>query len=65
MTSGHEKLGVYRLSIGRVTWVYEKVEALIGVHRHAREQWWRASRSIPLDIAEGNGRLFLNRSSTE
>jgi len=56
MTLGHEKLDVYRLSIGYVAWVYEKAETLIGVHRPARDQWLRASQSIPLNIAEGNGK---------
>ena len=56
MTVGHEKLDVYRLSLGYVAWVYEKAEGLNGIHRAAREQWLRASQSIPLNIAEGNGK---------
>jgi len=56
MTLGHEKLDVYRLSIGYVAWVYERAETLSGVHRAARDQWLRASQSIPLNIAEGNGK---------
>jgi four helix bundle protein len=56
MTLGHEKLDVYRLSIGYVAWVYEKTANLKGVHRPARDQWLRASQSIPLNIAEGNGK---------
>ena len=56
MTLGHEKLDVYRLSIGYVAWVYKKANDLGGVHRHARDQWLRASQSIPLNIAEGNGK---------
>ena len=56
MTLGHEKLDVYRLSIGYVAWVYEKAANLSGVHRAARDQWLRASQSIPLNIAEGNGK---------
>ena len=56
MTLGQEKLDVYRLSIGYVVWVYEKAEGLTGVHRSARDQWLRASQSIPLNIAEGNGK---------
>ena len=56
MTLGHEKLDVYRLSLGSVAWVYEKAETLIGVHRSARDQWLRANQSIPLNIAEGNGK---------
>ncbi|MHC4871650.1 MAG: four helix bundle protein [Planctomycetota bacterium] len=56
MTLGHEKLDVYRLAINYVGWVYQKVENLDGIHRHARDQWLRASQSIPLNIAEGNGK---------
>ena len=56
MTLGHEKLDVCRLSIGHVAWVYEKADGLNGVHRPARDPWLRASPSIPLNIAEGNGK---------
>lgn len=56
MGLGHEKLDVYRLSLGYVAWVYEKADALNGIHRTARDQWLRASQSIPLNIAEGNGK---------
>ena len=56
MGFGHEKLDVYRLAIGYVAWVYEKSGSLNGIHRAARDQWLRASQSIPLNIAEGNGK---------
>ena len=56
MGFGHEKLNVYRLSIDYVAWVYEKAKILKGIHRSARDQWLRASQSIPLNIAEGNGK---------
>ena len=56
MALGHERLDVYRLAIGYVAWVYEKAATLEGVHRAARDQWLRASQSIPLNIAEGNGK---------
>jgi len=56
MTLGHEKLDVYRLSIGCVAWVYEKADSLSGVHQSARDQWLRARSTIPLNIAEGNGK---------
>jgi len=56
MTLGHEKLDVYRLSIDYVAWVYEKSGILTGLHRAARDQWLRASQSISLNIAEGNGK---------
>jgi four helix bundle protein len=56
MALGHEKLDAYRLAIGYVAWDYEKAATLEGVHRAARDQWLRASQSIPLNIAEGNGK---------
>ena len=56
MALGHERLDVYRLAIAYVAWVYEKAATLEGVHRAARDQWLRASQSIPLNIAEGNGK---------
>jgi four helix bundle protein len=56
MALGHEKLDVYGLSIAYVAWVFKISERLRGVHRHARDQWLRASQSIPLNIAEGNGK---------
>ena len=56
MALGHERLDVYRLAIGYVAWVYEKAATLEGIHRAARDQWLRASQSIPLNIAEGNGK---------
>ena len=59
MTLGHEKLDVYRLSIAYVAWVFKKAKGLKGCHRHARDQWLRASQSIPLNIAEGNGKRSL------
>jgi four helix bundle protein len=31
-------------------------KTLSGLHRHARDQWLRAAQSIPLNIAEGNGK---------
>ena len=34
-------------------------ETLNGLHRHARDQWLRAAQSIPLNIAEGNGKRSL------
>ena len=56
MALGHEKLDVYRMAIGYVARVFEHSEKLNGAHRHARDQWLRASQSIPLNIAEGNGK---------
>ena len=56
MGLGHEKLDVYRLAMSYVEWVYQRSSGLNGVHRTARDQWLRASQSVPLNIAEGNGK---------
>ena len=53
---GHEKLDVYKISLQYVKWVYDIEERLTGKHRHAKDQLLRASQSIPLNIAEGNGK---------
>ena len=57
MTFGHEKLDVYRLSLDSVALVYQLAERLDGKSRHARDQLLRASQSIPLNIAEDNGKV--------
>jgi four helix bundle protein len=44
----HERLDVYRIA-----------KSLNGAERHARDQWLRAAQSIPLNIAEGNGKQSL------
>jgi four helix bundle protein len=56
MIFGHEKLDVYQAAIEYVTNVYNLAGRLQGHHRHARDQLLRASQSIPLNIAEGNGK---------
>jgi hypothetical protein len=55
MQFGHEQLDVYRVSIQYVAWAYKVAKSLNGIDRHARDQLLRASQSIPLNIAEGNG----------
>ena len=45
MAWGHEKLDVYRLAIDYVAWVYRQANELGGIHRHARDQWLRASHT--------------------
>jgi four helix bundle protein len=56
MHFGHESLDVYQVSIRYVGWAYRQAMALDTAHRHARDQWLRAAQSIPLNIAEGNGK---------
>lgn len=55
MNFGHERLDVYRAAIDYVGWAYRFCQSLRG-HSNAREQLMRASQSIPLNIAEGNGK---------
>ena len=52
----HEKLDVYRESIAFVGWVGEFLGA-ISAKAAAKDQLDRASTSIPLNIAEGNGKF--------
>jgi len=52
---GHEQLDVYRVSSRYVTLAYQGAKSLKGSDRPARDQLLRASQSIPLNIAEGNG----------
>ena len=56
MSIGHEKLDVYQLAITYVAWVVKVSSKLKGDNRNAKDQWLRASQSIPLNIAEGNGK---------
>jgi four helix bundle protein len=56
MTFGHEQLDVYRAAIEYVGWSYRLCEQLKGKHHNAKDQLLRASQSIPLNIAEGNGK---------
>jgi four helix bundle protein len=55
-TFDHERLDVYRLSIDYVAFSYRIARSLSGVNRPARDQWLGAAQSIPLNIAEGNGK---------
>jgi four helix bundle protein len=58
-TFDHERLDVYRLSIVYVAFSHRIAKTLTGIHRPARDQWLRAAQSIPLNIAEGNGKQSL------
>jgi four helix bundle protein len=53
---GHEKLEVYREAISFVAWVSPVIEDLVKAG-DVRDQLDRASTSIPLNIAEGNGKF--------
>jgi len=55
----HEKLDVYREAINFCGWVGEFLIALSG-RAAAKDQFDRASTSIPLNIAEGNGKFSAN-----
>lgn len=58
----HEKLDVYQESIGFVTWLAPLLESVTR-SGDVRDQLDRASTSIPLNIAEGNGRYSSNDRS--
>jgi len=55
----HDRLDVYRISIAHTADAFNICRSLGGLHRHARDQWLRAAQSIPLNIAEGNGKRSL------
>ena len=59
----HDRLDVYRLSIDCVAESFAIAKDLSGAHCHARDQWLRAAQSIPLDIAEGNGKRSVKDRS--
>jgi len=52
----HEKLDVYRNSIAFCAWVGDFLPA-ISAKTSAKDQLDRASTSVPLNIAEGNGKF--------
>lgn len=56
MPFSHEQLDVYRLSLTHVEWSFKRAVTLKGQYRHAKDQLLRAAQSIPLNIAEGNGK---------
>ena len=57
MVFSHEKLDVYRVAIEYTQWAFSIGRRLSGINRHARDQLLRAAQSIPLNIAEGNGKV--------
>ena len=56
MVFSHENLDVYKLALQYVAWVSTNCDGLSGADRHVRDQLLRSSQSIPLNIAEGNGK---------
>ena len=54
----HEKLEVYRESIAFVAWLSALLDETVRVGE-VKDQLDRASTSIPLNIAEGNGKYAL------
>ena len=56
MAFGHEQLDVYRAAIEYVGWAHRVCAGLKGDQRSTKDQFLRASQSIPLNIAEGNGK---------
>jgi four helix bundle protein len=54
----HEKLEVYREAVGFVAWLSAILEGAVRVGE-VKDQLDRASTSIPLNIAEGNGKYTL------
>ena len=61
MQFDHEKLDVYKVSLEFNKFISLIAGRLKGIQRHACDQLVRAGLSIPLNIAEGNGK----RSSLE
>jgi four helix bundle protein len=59
MQFDHEKLDVYRVALEFSSWAYQQCKILKGLDRNAREQLLRASQSIALNIAEGNGKRSM------
>jgi four helix bundle protein len=59
----HERLDAYQLAIEYVASSYRTAKSLNGPECHARDQWLRAAQSIPLNIAEGNGKQSLKDKS--
>jgi four helix bundle protein len=54
----HEKLDVYQASLAFVTWAEELLQS-VQAKAAVRDQLDRASTSIPLNIAEGNGKFSV------
>jgi four helix bundle protein len=54
----HEKLNVYQASLKFVAWATEQI-AEVQAKAAVKDQLDRASTSVPLNIAEGNGKFAI------
>jgi four helix bundle protein len=54
----HEKLNVYQASLTFITWATELISK-VDVKAAVKDQLDRASTSVPLNIAEGNGKFAI------
>jgi len=54
----HEKLRVYQAAIGFITWSTDLLTQ-VEVKAEVKDQLDRASTSVPLNIAEGNGKFAI------
>ncbi len=54
----HEKLNVYQASLTFITWATELISK-VEVKAAVKDQLDRASTSVPLNIAEGNGKFAI------
>jgi len=54
----HEKLNVYQASLTFITWATELISK-VDVKAAVKDQLDRASASVPLNMAEGNGKFAI------
>ena len=59
MQFGHERLVVYQVALEYASFVLENCDELTGKFRSTEDQWLRASQSVALNMAEGNGKTSL------
>ncbi len=59
MSFDHEKLDVYQVALRFAAWAYKQGKSMVGCHA-LKDQLWRASYSIVLNIAEGNGKRSID-----
>ncbi|MCB0317906.1 MAG: four helix bundle protein, partial [Bdellovibrionales bacterium] len=54
---GHERLSIYPISIEFIEWITKNIFKNLAGDSKIADQLSRASSSIPLNIAEGSGKL--------